>query len=75
MEFVSFSTVRQFLRILCYSKRKKIIFEREVYENEVYIHTYTCIYMYLKKKMRAVTEIGKHFFKRCNEVTFRTREE
>jgi hypothetical protein len=56
-------------------REKKIFFEREVYENEVYIHTYTYTYMYLRKKMRAVTEIGKHFFKRCNEVTFCTREE
>jgi hypothetical protein len=45
------------------------------YINEVYIHTYTYTYMYLWKKMRAVIEIGKHFFKRWNEITFRTREE
>jgi hypothetical protein len=39
------------------------------------IHTHIHIYMYLRKKMRAVTKIGKHLKKRCNEVTFRTREE
>jgi hypothetical protein len=31
--------------------------------------------MYVWKKMRAVTNCGKLFFKRWNEVTFCTREE
>jgi hypothetical protein len=41
----------------------------------IYIHTYRYTYLYVWKKMRAVTESGKLFFLRWNEVTFRTREE
>ena len=66
--FYSFSPYLDAFGCLCVfyvtHREKKSIFEREVYENEVYIHTYTCTYIYLRKKMRAIIEIHKHFFKR-----------